>query len=62
LAAEIEEETGILVDIIPGEPHQFDVFLEGDIIFSSKDAKRLPQSAEIIKIIRQKEDVQTAEE
>ena len=51
LVVDIERETGIDVGKIVGEDGVFDVFLDGELVFSKREAKRLPQTEELIELV-----------
>ena len=44
----IHEQTGFEVETNPGATGQFDVFKDGDLIYSKKEAGRFPEEHEII--------------
>jgi len=52
LAAEIETELNIDVELKPGELHSFDVFIDEQLIFSKFEEGRFPEPEEIIETIR----------
>ena len=48
LAADVNERTGIEATAIPGARGQFDVLLDGRLLFSKGDAGRFPEPEEIV--------------
>ena len=44
----ITEQTGFEAETTPGAKGQFDVFRDGDLIFSKKETGRFPEEREII--------------
>jgi predicted Rdx family selenoprotein len=50
----IERELGMPIRLRAGAPGSFSVLLDGEPIYSKKQARRSPDSAEIIKLIREK--------
>jgi selT/selW/selH-like putative selenoprotein len=50
----IECELGIPIRLRAGAPGSLNVFLNGEQIYSKKQTGRSPESAEIIKLIREK--------
>ncbi len=49
---EIREATGVDPKIRWGAPGSLDVFVDGRMVFSAKEAGRLPNSQEIVKALR----------
>jgi len=47
LAAAIRGQTGIEVEATPGATGQFDVFADGDLVFSKKEQGRFPEEDEL---------------
>ena len=54
LVVDIERETGIDVGARGGDDGVFDVFLDGELVFSKTEAKRLPQTDELIDLVRKR--------
>ena len=52
MAAEIEKELNIDVELKPGELHSFDVLVDDKMIFSKFEEGRFPEPEEIIEVIR----------
>jgi selT/selW/selH-like putative selenoprotein len=53
LKNEIERELGIPIRLRAGAPGSFSVLLNGEQIYSKKQAARSPDAAEIIRLIRE---------
>jgi len=53
LKNEIERELGIPIRLRAGAPGSFSVLLNGEQIYSKKQAGRSPDAGEIIKLIRE---------
>jgi len=51
LADELFNEFGVKANLIVGEVGTFDVFVNGDLIFSKKETKRFPTPGEVTGII-----------
>jgi selT/selW/selH-like putative selenoprotein len=54
LKKDLEQELGIPIRLRAGAPGSFRVFLDGEEIYSKKRAGHSPQSAEIIRLLREK--------
>jgi predicted Rdx family selenoprotein len=54
LKNEIEREFHVPIRLRAGAPSALDVFVDGERVFSKKQIGRLPTSAEIITLIRDK--------
>ncbi len=54
LKNDIEQELGIPIRVRAGAPGSLNIFVDGEQIFSLKQAGRSPTSAEIIGLIREK--------
>jgi selT/selW/selH-like putative selenoprotein len=52
LAEEIRKELDVKVELKPGEFHSFDVFVDGNLIFSKFKEDRFPEPEEVIELIR----------
>ena len=52
MADEIENALGVEVELENGEPHSFDVLVDGELIFSKSEEGRFPEGKEIIELIR----------
>ena len=59
LAEEINRELGIKAVLIVGKIGSFDVFVNGDLVFSKADAHRFPEQGEIIRKIEEYENIRT---
>lgn len=46
----IQEQTGLEVDATPGATGQFDVFQDGDLVFSKKAEGRFPEERELFEL------------
>lgn len=47
----IREQTGIEVEATPGATGQFDVFADGDLVFSKKEQGRFPEEDELMRLV-----------
>ena len=47
----INDRTGIDVETEPGATGQFDVFAEGDLVFSKKETGRFPEEDELLRLV-----------
>jgi selT/selW/selH-like putative selenoprotein len=56
LAEDIKAEFDIEVKLSAGKLHSFDVFVNGELIFSKAEEERFPESREIIDAISLKMD------
>ena len=54
LKSAIERELGIAARVRAGAPGSFNVFLDGEPLFSKKQSGRMPGEAEIIKLVRER--------
>ncbi|MBW2229467.1 MAG: Rdx family protein [Deltaproteobacteria bacterium] len=52
MAAAIEQETGVIAELIKGGGGIFDVEVDGEIIFSKKAAGRFPEHEEVLVQLR----------
>ena len=52
MADEIEDALDVEVEFEKGEPHSFDVLVDGELIFSKAEEGRFPEAEEIIELIR----------
>ncbi len=43
---------GVLASIAEGLKSQFDVFADGELVFSKQQAGRFPEEAEILELVR----------
>ena len=50
----IEREIGIPIRLRAGAPGSFKVLLDGEQLYSKKEAGRSPNAAEIVRLIREK--------
>jgi len=48
LAAEIESETDAVATVTPGGRGQFDVLVDGELLFSKQERGRFPEPGEIV--------------
>lgn len=51
LADELKKEFGIEAELVTGEVGSFDVYLNGELLFSKSEAGRFPNSGEIVQKI-----------
>jgi selT/selW/selH-like putative selenoprotein len=47
----LRERTGIAADVKPGEKSQFDVLLDGRLVFSKQAEGRFPEEDEILQLV-----------
>jgi len=52
LAAEIESNFGDKVELVVGKGGCFEVVVDGELVFSKKDAGRFPENSEVISALR----------
>ena len=52
MAEEVRKELDIVVELKPGEYHSFDVFVNGNLVFSKFKEDRFPEPEEIIELLR----------
>ena len=52
MAAEIKESYAVDSELLSGERGDFEVVVDGKIVFSKKKLARFPESGEVTKIIR----------
>ena len=53
LAAELKEAYGIDPEIIPGKRGDFEVVVDGELVFSKKIMSRFPEEGEITQLVSQ---------
>ena len=58
LSREIYKELGLKADLIEGETGSFDVYINGNLIFSKSKAKRFPEPEEILQKIKEYKSIQ----
>ena len=54
VAQEIKDELGFEAKLIVGSTGSFDVFLNGELIFSKGETGRFPEPGEIVRLIKEK--------
>jgi len=55
LAAELKDAFGVETELMPGGRGAFDVFADGELMFSRKQQnKRFPDEGEVVSLIQQK--------
>jgi hypothetical protein len=52
LQAELAREVGVTPKIRWGGPGQLDVVVDGDVVFSKKEAKRMPAPGEVARLAK----------